>query len=74
MQRSGAVNGPKGQTGTDCNAIDWRKADRIVSNLRHRIFRSGLLEPCEVQISSTVLRGGSLGNEAPLPGSRTAYS
>ena len=40
MQRSGAVNGPKGQTGTDWNAINWRKADRMVRNLRQRIFRA----------------------------------
>lgn len=40
MQRFGAVNGPEGQTGTDWNAIDWRKADRIVRNLRQRIFRA----------------------------------
>ena len=40
MQRSGAVNGPEGQTGTDWNAINWRKADRIVRNLRQRIFRA----------------------------------
>src|SRR5262249_17548407 len=40
MQRCGAVNGPKGQTGTDWNAIDWRKAARLVRNLRQRIFRA----------------------------------
>src|SRR5216684_8790267 len=40
MQRFGAVNGPEEQTGTDWNAINWRKADRIVRNLRQRIFRA----------------------------------
>jgi len=40
IQRSGAVNGPKGPTGTDWNAINWRKADRLVRNLRQRIFRA----------------------------------
>jgi len=40
MQRSGAVNGPEAPTGTDWNAIDWRKADRMVRNLRQRIFRA----------------------------------
>jgi RNA-directed DNA polymerase len=40
MQRCGAVNGPKGPTGTDWNAINWRKADRIVRDLRQRIFRA----------------------------------
>src|SRR5438874_11891634 len=40
MQHSGAANGPAGQAGTDWDAIDWRKADRIVRNLRRRIFRA----------------------------------
>jgi RNA-directed DNA polymerase len=40
MQRSGAANGPEERTGTDWDAIDWRKADRLVRNLRHRIFRA----------------------------------
>lgn len=26
-----------------------------------------MLEPCEVKVSSTVLRGGNLSNEVPLP-------
>src|SRR6266699_895057 len=32
------ANGTEKQT--DWNAIDWRKANRIVRNLRHRIFRA----------------------------------
>jgi RNA-directed DNA polymerase len=40
MQHSGAANGPAGRRGTDWNAVDWRQADRIVSNLRGRIFRA----------------------------------
>ena len=40
MQHSGAANGPKGPTGTTGHAIDWRQADRIVGNLRGRIFRA----------------------------------
>src|SRR5271155_4649321 len=40
MQHYGAANGPEGQAGTDWDAIDWRKADRIVRNLRGRIFRA----------------------------------
>lgn len=32
------VNGIKGYT--DWNAINWQKANRIVRNLRHRIFRA----------------------------------
>src|SRR5207244_12819117 len=39
-QHSGAANGPAGRPGTDWDAIDWRKADRIVRNLRQRIFRA----------------------------------
>src|SRR5881227_4197670 len=38
MPSSGAANGPEGRT--DWDAIDWRKADRIVRNLRGRIFRA----------------------------------
>jgi len=37
---NGPANGPEGRIGTDWDAIDWRKADRIVRNLRHRIFRA----------------------------------
>jgi RNA-directed DNA polymerase len=40
MLRPGDANGPEGRTGTAWDAIDWRKADRIVRNLRHRIFRA----------------------------------
>ena len=40
MPSSGAANGPEGRAGTAWDAIDWRKADRIVRNLRHRIFRA----------------------------------
>src|SRR5437764_2538908 len=38
MPSSGKANGPEGRT--DWDAIDWRKADRLVSNLRRRIFRA----------------------------------
>jgi RNA-directed DNA polymerase len=34
------TNGPEGQAGTDWNAINWRQADRLVRNLRQRIFRA----------------------------------
>ena len=40
MPGSGEANGPEGRAGTTWDAIDWRKADRIVRNLRHRIFRA----------------------------------
>src|SRR4051795_9256002 len=38
MQSSGDANGPKGQTVWDF--VNWRKAGRIVANLRQRIFRA----------------------------------
>jgi RNA-directed DNA polymerase len=40
MHRCGAAIGPEGRAGTTWDAIDWRKADRIVRNLRGRIFRA----------------------------------
>ena len=67
MQRSGVTNGPEERTGTDWDTIDWRKADRLVRNLRHRIFRasqtvdcevSDPFEPYEAKVSSTVVRPG----------------
>ena len=33
-----AANGPKGRT--DWHAIDWRRQNRLVANLRKRIFRA----------------------------------
>src|SRR5947199_9281658 len=38
MQESHLANGTEVQT--DWNAIDWRKTNRIVRNLRQRIFRA----------------------------------
>jgi RNA-directed DNA polymerase len=40
MPSSGEANGPEGRDGTIWDAIDWRKAARLVRNLRHRIFRA----------------------------------
>lgn len=40
MQGSSLANGTNRQTETDWNAIDWRKAERLVRNLRQRIFRA----------------------------------
>jgi RNA-directed DNA polymerase len=39
---AGFANGAEGRiaTTTDWNAIDWRKVERSVSNLRRRIFRA----------------------------------
>ena len=38
MRAPGTANGPTRRT--DWHAIDWRKAQRIVRNLRQRIFRA----------------------------------
>jgi RNA-directed DNA polymerase len=38
MQSSGNANGPERRT--DWHAVTWRQADRIVRNLRQRIFRA----------------------------------
>jgi RNA-directed DNA polymerase len=38
MQSPGLANGPERRT--DWDAIDWRKAQRLVRNLRQRIFRA----------------------------------
>ena len=38
MRSDGSANGPKRRT--DWDAIDWHKAQRIVRNLRQRIFRA----------------------------------
>jgi RNA-directed DNA polymerase len=40
MSSASATNGAEGRCGTAWDAIDWRKADRIVRNLRYRIFRA----------------------------------
>ena len=40
MQGSSLANGTNRQTETDWTAIDWRKAERLVRNLRQRIFRA----------------------------------
>src|SRR3954451_11139688 len=34
------ANGTKGHPTTDWNAVDWRKVQRSVRNLRQRIFRA----------------------------------
>jgi RNA-directed DNA polymerase len=39
-RKEGLANGAGGRPNTDWNAIDWRKVDRSVSNLRRRIFRA----------------------------------
>jgi RNA-directed DNA polymerase len=36
----GLANGAEERTTTDWNAIDWRKVEKSVSNLRRRIFRA----------------------------------
>jgi RNA-directed DNA polymerase len=37
---AGLANGAEGRANTDWNAIDWRKVERSVNNLRRRIFRA----------------------------------
>ena len=74
MQSPGLANGPERRT--DWDTVNWRQAQRIVRNLRQRIFRatqaiwevSGLLEPCAVKVASTILRGRGRSNAPPLPG------
>jgi RNA-directed DNA polymerase len=39
-RKEGLANGAGGRPNTDWNAIDWRKVQRSVSNLRRRIFRA----------------------------------
>ncbi len=39
-RKEGLANGAEGRTTTDWNAIDWRKVEKSVSNLRRRIFRA----------------------------------
>src|SRR6266511_3090539 len=80
MQSPGLANGPEKRT--DWNAVNWRQAQRIVRNLRQRLFRatqagrlktcevSGLLEPCAVKVARTVLRGRGRSDAPPLPGKR----
>src|SRR6266511_6351260 len=38
MQSPGLANGPEKRT--DWNAVNWRQAQRIVRNLRQRLFRA----------------------------------
>src|SRR5438270_13705211 len=38
MQSASRANGPEGRT--DWDSVDWRKASRVVANLRQRIFRA----------------------------------
>ena len=57
MQDNVLANGAEGRT-IDWNAVNWRKVEKAVRNLRQRIFRVNLLEPCAGKLASTVLRGG----------------
>ena len=68
MHEKSRANGPTER----CNwaEVDWAKAQRVVKNLRQRIFRAEMLEPCAVEVASTVLRGAGGGNVTCLPGLR----
>jgi RNA-directed DNA polymerase len=39
VQGTALANGAEGWT-TDWNAVDWRKVERTIANLRRRIFRA----------------------------------
>jgi len=65
-------NGP--MESTDWNVVDWRRANTLVRNLRQRIYKPyvvrNMLEPYEMRVSRTVLRGGVYvfsKNETKLP-------
>src|SRR3712207_6246770 len=40
MRAEGLANGTEGHPFTDWNAVNWRKVERSVRNLRQRIFRA----------------------------------
>jgi hypothetical protein len=67
MQAESLANGAEGRNSTGQSAINWRKVERSVSDLRRRIFRGELLEPCAVRVARTVLRGGRRSDALPLP-------
>ena len=64
MRVNNSANGTTGHS--DWNATDWKRTNRIVRNLRQRIFKaervdirtaSGLLEPDALSGARPVLRG-----------------
>ena len=81
MRATGTANGPTRRTAW--HAIDWRKAQRIVRNLRQRIFRAtqadapasfvACLSRVWGQLARTVLRGGRGREALPLPDTDARY-
>ena len=58
----------------DWTQVDWTKVNRVVKNLRQRIFRSEMLEPCAVKVARTVLRGAGGRKVIRLPGLFNAWA
>jgi len=67
MQAESLANGAEGRNSTGQSAIDWHEVERAVSDLRRRIFRGDLLEPCAVRVACTVLREGRRRDAPPFP-------
>lgn len=78
MHELAHANGPTEQC--DWRQVNWTEVNRVVRNLRRRIFRattdigvvSERLEPCAVKVASTVLRGAGGRKATCLPGLRAA--
>jgi hypothetical protein len=78
MRAPGSANGPKRPT--DWNAVNLRTVQRVVRNLRQRIFRAtqgiclaafvACLSRVRGQLARTVLRGGKGREALPLPDKR----
>src|SRR5258708_26902498 len=79
MQSESLANGPKGRTVWDL--VDWREANRIVTNLRQRIFRAArandhrkvrslqrLMLPSRSNILMSVRRGTQVNAGRNTPG------
>lgn len=78
MHELAHANGPTEQC--DWRQVNWTEVNRVVRNLRRRIFRattdsfldaevvSERLEPCAVKVASTVLRGAGGRKATCLPG------
>jgi hypothetical protein len=55
MQAQSLANGAEGRNSTGQSAMDWHEeVNRAVSDLRRRIFRGELLEPCADKLCAVV--------------------